>query len=70
MSYRCEECGCQVPPRQKLKRAVTGVRRKWYKNGSQGVEIITEKAVCAACSETMKCGGKLASLDGFDHGGG
>jgi DNA-directed RNA polymerase subunit RPC12/RpoP len=63
MSYRCEECGSQVPAGEKLIRAVTEVRYKEYPQGGHGTEIVAEKAVCPACLETLREAGELARLD-------
>ena len=70
MSYRCQNCGKQVPPSTQAIRVVTEVRRKEYSKGRLGTEIVTEKAVCVSCSVNMREAGELATLDGYDDGAG
>ncbi|KPK50092.1 MAG: hypothetical protein AMS22_12645 [Thiotrichales bacterium SG8_50] len=63
MSYRCENCGKQVPHGTKLIRAVTETRPVRYKNGGRGTEIVTSLSVCALCLVTLRDEGKLGKLD-------
>jgi len=49
MSFRCEECGKQIPPKIQSNKKVVKTRDKKYLCGSSGVEIVKELTVCNNC---------------------
>ena len=49
--YKCEQCGKNTQPHEKMNKSVTARRSVQYKNGSTGWEIVKEISVCRDCKE-------------------
>ena len=61
MSYRCQQCECQVECGQEQKKVVTEKRKKTYETEDghflgDGWEIAKELSVCGGCEEKLCVG--------------
>jgi len=53
MSFRCQNCGGQVPPKKEQIKIITKRRHKVYDDGGTGWEIVKELNVCDQCKTDL-----------------